>query len=161
MFRMSNTVPTIRNRMITSPVGPARPPERVSPKLLSARNSIMFGVPSPHTLRVAPSGPRGRLHAAQRLPDAGEQVVLRGAGVDERAGELELFGRPGGLLDGERHPEPETVRVDLGRMRLQRLVPHAEVVAAHHVGGDAVGAVTRSPFLVPLLQPFGVRRLEP
>src|SRR5262245_37319534 len=151
MFRMSNTVPTTRNRMITSPVGPARPPERVSPKLLSARNSIMFGVPSPHTLRRGRSGPRCRLDATEGLPDAGEQVVLRGGCVHERPGQFELLGRPGRLLYRHRHAEPEAVRVDLRGVGLQGLVPHAEVIAADHVRRDAVRTVARRPVLVPLL----------
>src|SRR5690606_28436259 len=66
------------------------------------------------------------------LADAGEQVVLEDAVAadvtDQAAGELVVLGRPGLLLDLHGDAEPEPVRVDLGGVRPQRLVPHREVL---------------------------------
>ena len=55
MLRINRTVTTPSNTMMNSPIGPARPPDRVSPKLFSASSDI--------------SG-------TDRLPYTREQVVL-------------------------------------------------------------------------------------
>ena len=79
-------------------------------------------------------------------------------GLHQELDELEVLGRPDPLLQLERDLEEEAVRVDLGRVRDQRLVADLEVLAARHPGGDP-GVVGRVG--LPLLEPLGVRRLQP
>src|SRR6185295_3255615 len=54
--------------------------------------------------------------------DPGEEVVLGDRGLDVAGHQLEVLGRPGQHLQLARHGEPRPVRVDLGRVRQQRLV---------------------------------------
>src|SRR5215469_17867072 len=67
---------------------------------------------------------------------------------------------PDRLLHLQRAGEPGTVRIDLRRVRLQRLVADREVVAAGYPGGD-LKLLAVLGTLVPGLEPLGVRRLEP
>src|SRR3546814_9358508 len=69
-------------------------------------------------------------------PDAGEQVVLGLGGLDQALHQLELLGRPDLLLQSQRHREPVPVRIDLGGVGEQGLVPSREELAARHLGGD-------------------------
>src|ERR1700722_16102105 len=72
---------------------------------------------------------------------------------------------PRGLLHLQRAGEPEAVRVDLGGVRLERLVPDREEVTARHPGGDlellpvSAGRIWTPP-LRALLEDLGVRRLQ-
>src|SRR6516162_7831485 len=71
--------------------------------------------------------------------------------------------RPRRLLHLQRAAEPEAVRVDLGSVGLQRLVPDREEVPARHLGRDlglvpVLAALTGA--LLPLLENLGVRRLQ-
>src|ERR1700722_14992016 len=68
--------------------------------------------------------------------------------------------RPLGLLDLKRAGEPEAVRVDLGGVGLERLVPDREEVTARHPGGDLQLLPVLAALLGALLEDLGVRRLQ-
>src|SRR5437870_2933907 len=116
MLRISRMVPTASRRMTSSPIGPARLPETVSPKLFSA-NTSCANTPPPYS-------------AVDPLTHAGEQVIFRHCGVDDRAGQLVVLGRPRLELDVHGHMEPEAIRVDLGGVCAQRVVAQLEEVSA-------------------------------
>src|SRR5262249_60216040 len=134
-LRISSTVATAINRIMNKPSGPASPPDRVSPKLFSASTALSattanaIACVTPLTLRAHP------------FAYPGEQVILRDRAVDERPGQLEVLGRPGLALDLLWHPEPEPVRIHLGRVSAQRLVTQLEVVGTLPAGGDPVALV--------------------
>src|SRR6185437_4105386 len=64
------------------------------------------------------------------LADAGEQVVLGQLDLDPALGQLEVLGRPEPGLHLPRRPEEAALRVDLGPVRLERLVALLEVLRA-------------------------------
>src|SRR5260370_37329300 len=68
--------------------------------------------------------------------------------------------RPRGLLHLQRAGEPEAVRVDLGGVGLERLVPDREEVTARHPGGDLEFLPVVALPLRALLEDLGVRRLQ-
>src|SRR5581483_2479870 len=92
---------------------------------------------------AAGPGPRtalpGRASCRHTIPDAREQVVLRGVPelgrADQRAHQLVVLGRPDLALHVQRYGEPPAVRVDLRGVRLQRGVAYREVVGALDPGG--------------------------
>ena len=84
---------------------------------------------------------RRRDHAADRLPDTGEQVGLRHRCRHPRVGQFELLGRPDLGLQLVRHREPVRVGIDLGGMRLERRVALLEVGRHRDMSGRALERV--------------------
>src|SRR2546430_361258 len=112
MLRISSTVAMARSTMISKAIGPAMPFDMSSPKLFWAGGG---GVASASTLSIRePSSPSVTPYArADRLPHAGEQVVLGLRAVHHRVHQLVVLGGPRLALDVQRGAEPRPVRVDL------------------------------------------------
>src|SRR5260370_33503851 len=68
--------------------------------------------------------------------------------------------RPRGLLHLQRAGEPEAVRVDLGGVGLERLVPDREEVTERPPGGDLELLPVVALPLRALPEDLGVRRLQ-
>src|SRR5690606_8782409 len=102
---------------------------------------------------LSPRRPAAAGTSCGLLRNAGEQVVLRQRGVDQRVHQLVFLGRPELTLQLDRYREPARIRVDLCGVRLQCLVPHLEVVGALHSRGDPLHHVrtVRIPALEPVL----------
>ena len=107
----------------------------------NGRSATTHGVPWVH----CPS-PTGRTQASGVIP--GEQVVLGDRRLDVAGDQLVVLGAPGLLLDLARDHEPRAVGVDLGGVRQQRLVAHAEVVARTG-SGSSPGRPTRGRASTP------------
>src|SRR5713226_7936289 len=87
-------------------------------------------------MRTRPRPRERRTSKAHPLPDARKQVIFWQFAVYDGPSQMIVLCRPDGALHVQRAAEPEAVRVDLGGVRLEGLVPGLEVVPARHLGGD-------------------------
>src|SRR2546421_7266663 len=118
-------------RPIAKMIRKATSPGLVLSRLLPSASTVEAGVSNPDTafmpgsLRAHSGGLvraplrirlRTRRDALRRLvlPHPGEQIVLRQRGVDQRARQLEVLGRPHRAPDVVRGAEERAVGVDLG-----------------------------------------------
>src|SRR6185437_4283156 len=81
--------------------------------------------------------------APNLLPDPREEIILRRFRIYYGPSQMIVLRRPRLLLEADRAGEPATVRVDLGGVGEQRLVPDREVFAARHQRGDLEGLPSR------------------
>ena len=146
MLRISSTAAMAIKTMMNRPIGPARPPDRVSPKLLTATTKAT-------TQRYASA----RVH---RLPDAGEEVGLRDRDCPRATGPARSprsatpsAGAPAGCGTRSRPGRPGW-RGPAARRRAPR--------STHRTRTRVVTGARSSPAgrSLLLLEPLRVRRLE-